>query len=98
MNIPSEIQIAGITYTINEVERESPELHYGGAIGYCDYQKGMINLDKNLKNDVKEVTLFHELVHGVLHALNLSNENIILDERFVESFSQLWYQIIQQLK
>lgn len=98
MNIPEKITIAGITYTINEVERESPELHYGGAIGYCDYQKGMINLDKNLKKDVKEVTLVHELIHGVLYSLNLSNETITLDERFVESFSQLLYQIFQQLK
>lgn len=97
MKIPEKITIAGITYTINEVEQESPELHYGGAIGYCDYQKGLINLDKNLKEDVKEVTLVHELVHGVLHSLNLMNENVIIDERFVESFAQLWYQVIKQL-
>lgn len=97
MNIPKTITIAGIEYSINEVEQESPELHYGGAIGYCDYQKGLINIDKNLKKDIKEVTLIHELTHGVLKSLDLNNETITVDERFVESFSQIWYQVIKQL-
>lgn len=97
MNIPKTITIAGIEYSINEVEQESPELHYGGAIGYCDYQKGLINIEKNLKKDIKEVTLVHELTHGVLKSLDLNNETITVDERFVESFSQIWYQVIKQL-
>lgn len=97
MKIPSKITIAGIEYEINKYSSDSPEMHYGTANGYIDYEKTIINLNKNLNEQSIEISLIHELTHSVLLALNIANKDITTDERFVESFSQLWYQIIKQL-
>lgn len=98
MNIPEKITIAGITYKIEEHDQNTPELQYGEMNGQILYNKTLILLNKELSEQQKEMSLIHELAHAVCYALCLSRETITIDERFIESFSQLWYQIIQQLK
>lgn len=97
MKIPEKITIAGIEYKINQCEQNSSKLGYDGFNGLCVYDSLCINLNKDQKPQGLEVTLIHELVHAALHTLNLNHEEVKLDERFVESFAQLWYQIIKQL-
>ena len=43
------------------------------------------------------LSLIHELTHAVNDALNVSFTSIEIDERYVESFSRIWYQILEQL-
>lgn len=97
MKIPEKITIAGIEYTISKIPSNHSDLDYGRLCGSCFFREGFIKIRDDMKPDNENQTLLHELTHLVCDALNISQETIVVDERFVESFSQLWYQIIKQL-
>lgn len=97
MKIPKKITVAGIEYNINELDPECSELMYGGANGDIAYNTQLISLNKNLTQASKDITFIHEVVHAICHALNLNNQTVEIDERFVESFSQILLQVIKQL-
>ena len=92
------IQIGGINYKINQVEADSHELVSGTTIGHIYYDKDLIVLAENLTDNRKAQTFVHELTHAVFLAMGYhGNEEVILDEKFVDSFSSYLHQIIEQL-
>jgi len=97
MKIPEKLEVAGITYDIKEVESDCPELSYGGLVGSQYHTEQYIMLSEKLKGDVKCQVFTHEFVHAICDSLNITDETVCIDERFVESFSQLLYQVLKQL-
>jgi hypothetical protein len=97
LKIPNKLDVAGITYKIKQLENEDPKLHYGSSDGIHDITRQLIILKDTLEGDYKNQVLCHEVVHAICDVLNISNETICIDERFVESFSQILYQVIKQL-
>jgi hypothetical protein len=97
MKIPEEISIAGITYQIKLVPRDHPKLKALHAVGLHFMEDQIILIEENLKGDYKNQVCIHEIIHGILEAMDVANTETLLDEQFVESLSQLLYQVIKQL-
>lgn len=97
MKIPDTITVAGITYTVEEKEPDSVELDYGHLRGSQSSLKNLISISNSLNEQQKEQTFLHEVTHSILDALALSEQQVWIDERFVESFSQILFQVVQQL-
>ena len=97
MKIPKQIEIAGIVYDIEIVKPDDPKLDYGRQMGLQDPKSCSIFLEHRLNEQVEAQVFIHEITHAILDALQISDREIMLDERFVESFSQLLHQVIKQL-
>jgi len=97
MKIPDTITVAGITYTIEEKEPDAVELDYGRLMGSQCGSHNIICIRKTLNEQQKKQALLHEVTHAICDALHVSDQQIWIDERFVESFSQLLFQVVQQL-
>ena len=97
MKIPKEIEVAGIVYNIKKVEPEDPNLNHGNLVASQNKMNNLICLSNTLNDQQMGQSFTHEVVHAICDALDVSWEEIKVDERFVESFSQLLYQVIKQL-
>lgn len=97
MKIPETITVAGIDYSIEEKEPDACELDYGRTTGSQCKGINLICIRETLSGQQKEQTVLHEITHAICDALNVSDRQIWIDERFVESFSQILYQVIKQL-
>lgn len=81
-----DINIMGVTYEVKEVDEVSNTENLSGLI---DYRTCEILLDKNIAQEVKEHTLVHEIVHGVLSSLGMYDLNN--DESAVQSIASALY-------
>lgn len=90
MDIPNKITFAGITYTVKKVPQYSKELE--GNWGMHGYKEQMIWLNEDLTGDVLEQVFLHEVTHAICEIINAGQ-----DENFVERFSQILLQVVQQL-
>ncbi len=97
MKIPEKLEVAGLVYTIEEHPSDSPMLNHGVLNGAQTKQACQICLNNQLPQQHKEMTFTHEFIHAICDALMISNQNVEIDERFVESFSQILYQVLKQL-
>lgn len=98
MKIPQKIQVGGITYQVEDVEPDSHELVNGTTIGHIYYDKQLIVLAKNMRGDRKAQTFTHEIIHAILLAMGISGEQeIVLDERFIDAFSSYLHQVMEQI-
>jgi Zn-dependent peptidase ImmA (M78 family) len=97
MIIKDKIQIAGLTYEIRQVHPDCIELNSGNANGLHSFQNCIIFLNESLSEQQKEITLLHELTHAVNDTLDVSFKDINCDERYVESFSRIWHQVMLQI-
>lgn len=97
MKIPEKLEIRGLIYSIEDHPSDSVHLNNGVCNGTQTKQNCKICLNNQLNQQHKELTFTHETVHAILDALSISDREIMLDERFVESFSQILYQVIKQL-
>ena len=69
----TEIKINNRKYKIKEVNKCPLKCEKGFLIeGQISYSKAIIYLNKNLKEEYKRITLFHEVLHGAF--LELSEE------------------------
>ena len=72
------IDVSGIPFEVKEVESNSRE---DPSMGRCDPKKALITINKEMPETVKDVTLIHEWLHGVLENNGLpeisSNETVI---------------------
>jgi len=96
--IPKEIQLGG---TIIKIVFDNDYCNKANVWGLAKYRTGEIILCTELEgdkmdSDTIERTLYHELVHWILH-LNGEKE-MGKDEAFVERFSNLLHQAVKQLK
>ena len=86
MRIPKKIKVGGHIYKILLVDRNSFDEN---GIGEYLVEKNIIKISKDLPQNQRELTFFHE----VLHALN--NQ---LEEKDVEFLAQGIYQVLSDNK
>ena len=97
MKIPTNINIAGLNWTIKCVDPNSHELVAGTTVGHIYYDQLLIVYSQHLHPDIAEQTVLHELTHAVMFMLGrASDSKIDLDESFIDSFSMYQHQILQQ--
>jgi len=87
LKLPTQLKIGGHTYKIQLIEESL--LEDNETCGRIDRSKGLILIGKNLMQSEKEVTLFHEIIHGI---------NGELKEELVDSLAQGIYQVLSDNK
>ena len=92
MKIPKTVRIGGVDY---EVQDGVPSLNNGQnmLLGEIDSYDAVIRLSDTARNhQIKCVTLWHEILHGIRchSALEIENE-----EEVVEMFAKGIYQVLQ---
>lgn len=86
MNLVS-VNICGIKHTITECEDIfNVDTHFG----QIDYPKCEIKINKDLTEDAKKETLFHEVVHGIL--VHIGRSDLGQDETFVQTLGNALFQ------
>lgn len=91
MNIPESVRINGVDY---EIIQESPILMDGvECYGKINFAECTIQLkDKGISEQHKAVTLWHEILHGIIDGSGLELDN---KEEIVERLSRGVYQVLQ---
>lgn len=64
MNLPATVKLGPITYTVKENIR-FPQDSLAGQIRYLEQ---VIEIQPNMGDAITEVTLWHEMLHGILFA------------------------------
>jgi len=77
MNIPEKIKIGWKDYTIEKTD-VSEKLLLNGAICYgeIEYDDQIIRLNNSFSDEQKELTLIHEMLHGIsnMYTLDMSED------------------------
>ena len=60
--LPESVQIGPITYQVKEESRTALDSFYGQIV----YSDGLIALQPGMAPVYQEITLFHEILHGML--------------------------------
>jgi len=86
-----KIRICGVPYTVTECEDKftADATHYG----QIEYGKAEILINKNMPTEVQEETLYHEVLHGMLHHLGFYEQSN--NEQFVQALSNAIYQTFE---
>lgn len=86
MRIPRQFQLGGTTWKVEQVH---PLM---GAMGATFNGQALVQLDKELPQQVKEQTFLHEVVHAILFSMGKpSTEH---DEVFVDGFATFLHQFL----
>ena len=70
------IDVCGVPFQLVDLE---PNGRHDGNFGTCDNQTGVITINSKMPEEIKQQTLVHEWLHGVLtsygqeHSENLTN-------------------------
>ncbi len=88
--MPDKINILGVTYKIMEVEVVNKEEPRKGEI---DFLTGVIKIDKNMPQEMKEQVLMHEILHAVCDLLGY--EKLCFDEKKVQGLATALHQIFR---
>lgn len=88
-----QVEILGVNYEIKEVDiiDENPNI-----LGQIVYQKQEIQIKKSLLKDMKNSTIIHEIVHGIL--FHSGKQELNEKEDLVESLSSSIYQVLKSNK
>jgi Zn-dependent peptidase ImmA (M78 family) len=92
--LPKSIRVDGIDYAIEQ----KPDLNNGSNVMYGEvsYTEAKISINTNIDEQLKELTLWHELVHIILNNADMYDERD--NEKLVNAISTGLYQIIQDNK
>ncbi len=66
MPLPTQIKLGPVTYAVHNAEPLS-ESDEGCVAGEISYLTGNIYIKDSLSTDYKRTTLWHEIIHGLLH-------------------------------
>lgn len=88
MIIPKTFQLAGVKWTVRQIQG-LPEL------GRCDRDKATILLQKELEQVNKEVAFVHELHHAIRYTQGDGGPH---DEKEIDSFAYLLHQYMVTAK
>ena len=81
------VNICGISHKVIEVEDSfDSDMH----LGQIDYKKAEIRINKNASSAIKEETICHEVLHGIL--VHIGRDDLSEDETFVTSLANAIYQ------
>lgn len=86
--IPKKFTLGAVNWTVEEVDS------LVNAMGATFLAESKVQILKGLKQDVKEQTFYHELVHCILYALGKMQH----DEEFVDSFAVMLHQYMKTHK
>lgn len=91
--IPKTFTLGGITWKVR-VKKRLLDANRDELRGECDWNKSIIYLagvdeGKPVPEDIKEQTLYHELIHAILITMD---HPLKYDEAFVQTFSTLLHQ------
>ena len=88
-----QVEILGVNYEIKELDiiDENPNV-----LGQIVYQKQEIQIKKSLLKDMKNSTIIHEIVHGIL--FHSGKQELNEKEDLVESLSSSIYQALKSNK
>ena len=88
-----QVEILGVNYEIKELDivDENPNV-----LGQIVYQKQEIQIKKPLLKDMKNSTIIHEIVHGIL--FHSGKQELNEKEDLVESLSGSIYQVLKSNK
>jgi len=81
--LPETVKIGPSTYTVVE----APITDYG----LCDFAQHTIVIRKGLTTDAKKITLWHEVIHGMLTSLGYVNH----DELMVDGLAHVMVQVLR---
>lgn len=87
--MPDSINILGLTYKIIEVDVVNKEMYRAGEINFVEQ---VIRIDKTLTNQRKEITLMHEIIHGICEQMQY--DDIGENEKVVQGFAIALHQIL----
>ena len=88
-----QVEILGVDYETKELDiiDENPNV-----LGQIVYQKQEIQIKKSLLKDMKNSTIIHEIVHGIL--FHSGKQELNEKEDLVESISSSIYQVLKSNK
>lgn len=90
VKLPKQFKLFGMTY---KVEQPNKVLFNGESVlGQCVNDTHTIQVRKNLKRELKELTYLHEITHAILYSLEYNK--LSEDETFVERFSKALHQVL----
>lgn len=67
-NIPSEVKINHIVYSIEELKQKKVRVDGDDCFGTCNYTERIIKISKDNPNTHKEYVLLHEIIHAIDYA------------------------------
>jgi hypothetical protein len=83
-----QIRIGPIDYDVIEVKGlVSKEF----ACGECNYERGRIRIDAGMHSQVKQVTIWHEAIHAILHGAAIGDH----DEQVVDALAHGIVQVLR---
>ena len=86
MNIPKQIKIGGLMYSIEK----SDNMERANALGMCIPDECIIKIKKSMPHQKQCVILLHEIVHAIDFACNYGR----MKDDVVDRFSEVLYQVI----
>lgn len=93
MKIPESIRIGGVDYSIQETKALNDGTNM--CYGHIDYQKSIIELNPDNQDHQKKcLTLWHEIVHGVVEHANMDVKDSS-EESIVDTIAKGMYQVLQ---
>lgn len=93
MKIPKSFKM--FAHEISVIEEK--DMHKNDDVwGEARYRKGLIALEPDIKQNYKEQTFCHELVHMIFHFLD--ERDLAKNEKLVSTFSELLYQFFETQK
>ena len=84
------LKILATEYQVEEVEQIDK---YSRLLGQIEYVEQKIKIDKNIPENLKEETLIHEILHGILE--KLGDNELNEDEQKVHSIASIMYQVLK---
>jgi hypothetical protein len=87
MFIPKKFKLGAVTWTVEEVVY-LPD----NTMGLCNNLDSSIKVLKSLKQEVKEQTFCHELIHALLYSTGRTEH----DEQLVDSLAVFLHQYLKQ--
>ena len=92
MKVPNKIRIAGVEYAVKYVDKLTH--NYRETYGQIDFNSSeiRINSDPNFSEHTKNITLLHEIIHGIIQNNGIEIED---EEQIIEIISKGMYQVLQ---
>lgn len=87
MELPETVKVGAITYQVKQESRTADHSAYGMIL----YSESLISIQPGMSDDYKRVTLWHEMIHAMMHDAGLREH----DETIVTALS---HKIVQVLK
>ena len=93
MDIPSKIRIGGVDYAVERLERPTREGQE--VFGDIDFYTAAIRLNDDVPVQLREETLIHELLHGIVHHYNVPIKEDD-EEMIIEALAKGLHQVLSE--